>query len=77
MRKKLGFLAALALFAAATFIAPHPAQACHNWTDYFDYFSDATMTVPVGWCEFDCDCVTECEGEQTPYYYHSAWSGCL
>lgn len=77
MRKKLGFLAAIALFTAATFITPHTAQACHNWTEYFTYFSDASKTTQVGWCEFDCYCVTYCEGERTSYYYHSVWPGCL
>ena len=77
MPKKLGFLAAIVLFAAATIATPHTAQACHNWTDYFTYYSDATKTVEVGWCEFDCYCVTYCDGQQTQYYRVQTWPGCL
>jgi hypothetical protein len=75
--RKLGLLAAAVLFVAAVIGAPRPAQACHNWTDYFTYYSDATKTQQVGWCEFDCYCVTYCEGQQTPYYRVQSWPGCL
>jgi hypothetical protein len=75
--RKLGLLAAAVLFVAAVIGAPHTAQACHNWTEYYTYYSDASKTQQVGWCEFDCYCVTYCEGQQTPYYNHSIWPGCL
>lgn len=76
--KKLGLLWIAALFVAAVIAAPHPAQAaCHMWTDYFTYFSDASHTEQVGWCEFDCYCVTYCEGIRTSYYNHQTWPGCL
>jgi hypothetical protein len=77
LTRKLGLLAAALLFVAAVIVAPHTAQACHNWTEYYTYYSDASKTQEVGWCEFDCYCVTYCEGQQTPYYYHQIWPGCL
>jgi hypothetical protein len=73
----LALLAAAVLFVAAMIGVPRTAQACHNWTEYYTYYSDASKTQQVGWCEFDCYCVTYCEGQQTPYYIHSIWSGCL
>jgi hypothetical protein len=78
MRKKLGFLAAALALSAATFASPHTAQAaCHMWTDYFTYYSDASKTVQVGWCEYDCYCISYCEGQKTPYYRLTTWPGCL
>jgi hypothetical protein len=76
--RKLGLLAASLLFAAAVTGASHPVQAaCHNWTEYYTYYSDSTHATQVGWCEFDCYCVTYCEGTRTSYYNHSIWNGCL
>lgn len=78
LTRKLGLLAAAVLFVAAMVGAPPIAQAaCHNWTEYYTYYSDASKTQEVGWCEFACYCVTYCEGEQTPYYNHWVWPGCL
>ena len=76
--KKLGLPAAAVLVAAAMAGAPHPAQgACHNWTEYYTYYSDASHTTEVGWCEYDCYCISYCEGQKTAYYNHSIWPGCL
>jgi hypothetical protein len=76
--RKLGLLTVAAgLFVAAAIGVPRPAHACQMWTDYFTYFSDASKTTQVGWCEFDCYCVTYCEGTRTQYYNHSSWAGCL
>jgi hypothetical protein len=77
LSRKLGLLAVAVLFVVAVVSAPTPAQACHNWTEYFTYYSDATKTVEVGWCEFDCYCVTYCEGQKTSFYNHQLWPGCL
>jgi hypothetical protein len=78
MARKLGLLVvAAALFGAAMLGNPRPAYACQMWTDYFTYFSDATKTTQVGWCEFDCYCVTYCDGTRTQYWNHQQWSGCL
>jgi hypothetical protein len=74
--RKLGLLAA-ALCVTAALGAPQTAQACQMWTDYFTYYSDASKTEQVGWCEYDCYCVTYCEGQRTPYYNHQSWPGCL
>ena len=75
--RKLGLFLATVLIAAAAVGTPKPAQACQNWTDYFTYFSDASKTTQVGWCEFDCYCVTYCDGTRTQYWNHSSWAGCL
>jgi hypothetical protein len=76
--KKLGLLAIGVLFCLSVLAVPQPARAfCQAWTDYYTYYSDASHTQQVGWCEFDCYCVTYCDGERTSYYDHSSWSGCL
>jgi hypothetical protein len=76
--KKLRLLAAAALVTAAGASAPHPAQAaCHNWTEYYTYYSDASKTTEVGWCQYECYCITYCEGQKTVYYNHWLWPGCL
>jgi hypothetical protein len=76
--RRLGLLAAaVALFVVAMMTAPPSAHACQNWTDYYTYYSDASKTQQVGWCEYDCYCVSYCDGEKTPYYIHSSWPGCL
>jgi len=69
--------ATVALFAAALLAVPSPAPACQNWTDYFTYYDDANHDNQVGWCEFDCYCVTYCDGTRTQYWTHQSWSGCL
>lgn len=76
--RTLGLLIVALLFVASLATAPVSAQAsCHMWTDYFTYYSDASKTVEVGWCEFDCYCVTYCDGERTSYYRLTTWPGCL
>jgi hypothetical protein len=76
--RKLGLLALGILFAVLVIGTPQPARAfCHNWTDIFNYYYDAAHTEPAGECEFDCYCQTYCSGDQTPYYDHVAYSGCL
>ncbi len=76
--RKLGLVAAVALLAAAGTIAPRTAQAaCHDWTEYYTYYTDATKTTEAGWCEYDCYCVSYCDGTKTPYYNHTVWNGCL
>jgi hypothetical protein len=78
MAKKLGLLAAAALFVAAAIGVPPSAQAaCHNWTEYVIYYSDASKTQEVGWCEFACFCQTSCDGQQTPYTRRYITPGCL
>ena len=76
--RQIGLLAVTAvLFVGAMFAAPTSAPACQNWTDYFTYYSDASHSTQVGWCEFDCYCVTYCDGTRTQYWNHQQWSGCL
>jgi len=76
--RKLGLLAIGVFFFVSVIGTPQPARAfCQAWTDYYTYYSDATHTVSVGWCEFDCYCESYCDGERTSFYDHTAWSGCL
>jgi hypothetical protein len=75
---RIGLFAVTAVLAVAALLAaPSSAPACQNWTDYFTYYSDATHSEQVGWCEFDCYCQTYCDGTRTQYWDHSSWPGCL
>ena len=77
LARKVGLLAVAVLALVALMSAPRPVQACNMWTEYYTYYSDATKTTEVGWCEFDCYCVSYCEGDRTQYWNHQIWPGCL
>ena len=61
----------------AQLAAPPSAQACHTFTEYYTYYSDASKTQEVGWCEYDCYCISYCDGQKTQYWNHAIWWGCL
>lgn len=56
---------------------PPSAQACPNRTEYYTYYSNASKTQAVGWCEYGCYCTVECEGQKTQYYTYRYVPGCL
>ena len=75
--RKVGLLAVAVLALVALMSAPRPVQACNMWTEWYTYYYDAEKTEPAGWCEFDCYCVSYCEGDRTPYFWHAIQGGCL
>jgi hypothetical protein len=53
-------------------------QACiRDYGIYTTYYSNATLTQEVGWCDSDCYCNLYCEGQQTQYWKRQFYKWCF